>query len=194
MEQSVEIYQPSRLYLRMGWAAIGGSAVCALCGLRAPLALVPGVLCAFTAVLLFWLSARPAIHVAESQVNIGERAIAWPEIREINSSRFVSPLIVKLRLTNARTKVLVYPGTPEHIARLLFQLRKNATSASFDGVAHRDYWTWSAIKEMSGDDSLGTPVRMVSQDEEEEVERMYQKLRGAGSLDPHEDSKASHED
>ena len=90
--------------------------------------------------------------------------------------------------------MLVYPGTPEHIARLLFQLRKNAISASFDGVAHRDYWTWNAIKEMSGDDSLGNPVRMVSQDDEDDVERMYQKLRGVGSLDPHEDTKASHED
>lgn len=194
MEPSAEIYQPSRLYVRVGWAAIGGAAVCALCGVRAPLALIPGGLCAATSVLLFWLALRPRIRIAEGQLNIGERAIAWREIREINSTRFVSPLVVRLRLTNSRRKVLLYPGTPERIARLLFRLRKLSTSATFDGVAYRDYWTWSAIRELSGDESVGSPVRMVSHDDEEEIERMYQKLRGVGPLDPHKDSKAPHED
>ena len=194
MEPSVEIYRPSRLYVRVGWVAAGGAIVCALCGLRAPLAWVPGVLCGITALLLFWLSLRPPIRVADNQLNIGERAIAWREIREVNSTRFVSPLILQLRLTNARSKILLYPGPPERIARLLFRLRKSSAAATFDGVAYRDYWTWSAIREMSGDESVGSPVRMVSQDDEEEIERMFQKLRGVGPLDPHEDSKAPHED
>ena len=38
MEPSVEIYQPSRLYARIGWAALAGSLICILCGFRAPLA------------------------------------------------------------------------------------------------------------------------------------------------------------
>lgn len=193
MESSAEIFQPSRLYVRVGWAAIGGAAVCALCGVRAPLALIPGGLCALTSVALFWLSLRPPIRVTESQLNIGERAIAWREIREINSTRFVSPLLLRLRLTNSRKKVLLFPGTPEHIARLLYRLRKFSSSAVFDGVAHRDYWTWNDIKELSGNDTDASPVRMVSQDDEEEIERMFQKLKGVEPLDPHEDSKA-HED
>ena len=195
MEPSVEIYVPSQLYVRLGWATVGGSVVCALCGLRAPLALIPGGLCGLTAILLFWLSARPAIRVSENYLNIGERTIAWREIREINSSRFVSPLVLKLRLTNARRKLLLYPGTPESIGRLMFQLRKRATGASFDGVAYRDYWTWNAIKELSGEESAASnPVRMVSQEDEDEIERMFQKLRGVGPLDPREDSKTPHED
>lgn len=194
MESSAEVFQTSRLYVRVGWVAIGGAVVCALCGLRAPLALIPGGLCAVTSALLFWLSLRPPIRVTEGQLNIGERAIAWREIREINSTRFISPLILKLRLTNARRKLLLYPGTPEGIARLLFRIRKLSTAASFDGVAYRDYWTWNTIKEMSGDESAGSPVRMVSQDDEEEIERMFQKLKGVEPLDPREDSKAPHED
>jgi hypothetical protein len=197
MEPSVEIFQPSRLYARVGWAALAGSAICVLCGFRAPLAFIPGFLCAITAATLFWLAARPAVRIGETQFNIGERAIAWREVREINSSRFVSPLILRIKLTNSRRKTLIYPGEPERIARLMFQLRKNSHLATFDGVAHRDYWTWTSLAGLGGDNpTLDQPVRMLSQDDEDEVERMYQKLKTVGRLDSRstDSSKTSHED
>jgi dsDNA-specific endonuclease/ATPase MutS2 len=184
MEPGVEIYQPSRLYGRMGWAAVAGSAVCVLCGLRAPLALIPASLCIATAVALFWLAARPPIRLEHSQFSIGERAIAWREVREINSSRFVSPLILNLKLTNARHKLLVYPGDPDRINSLLVQLRKNSHLATFDGVAHRDYWTWSTLINRTNEPpAVEHPVRMLSAEEEEEIERLYQKLKSVGRLD-----------
>ncbi len=197
MEQSVEIYQPSHLYSRVGWVALAGSATCVLCGLRAPLAFIPGVLCAATSAFLFWLASRPAIRVGETQFNIGERAIAWREVVEINSSRFVSPLLLKIKLTNSRRKTLIFPGEPERIARLMFQLRKNSSMASFDGVAHRDYWTWTSLAGLQGG-KTGTdqPVKMVSTDDEEEIEKMFQQLKTEGRLEPRttDSSKASHED
>ena len=187
MEPSVEIYAPSRLYARVGWAALAGAIVCILCGFRAHLAFIPGALCALTAGALFWLSALPRIRVGVTQFHIGERTIAWQEVREINSSRFVSPLILKLKLTNSRRKTLIFHGEPEQIARLMYQLRKNSSWATFDGVAHRDYWTWNDIKEQSGADATNdNPVRMLNQDDENEIERMYQKLKSVGRLDSRE--------
>ena len=184
MEPSVEIYAPSRLYARVGWAALAGAAVCVLCGFRAYLAFIPGLLCALTAAGLFWLSALPRIRIGLTQFHIGERTIAWQEVREINSSRFVSPLILKLKLTNSRRKTLIFPGEPEQIARLMHHLRKYSTRATFDGVAYRDYWTWNDIKEQSGaNGGKGEPVRMLSQDDEDEIERMYHKLKSVGRLD-----------
>ncbi|MBV8707652.1 MAG: hypothetical protein JO182_08940 [Acidobacteriaceae bacterium] len=198
MEPSVEIYTPSRLYARVGWAALAGAIVCTLCGFRAPLAFIPGVLCALTAGGLFRLSALPHIRVGVTQFHIGERTIAWQEVREINSSRFVSPLILKLKLTNSRRRMLIFPGEPEQIARLMYQLRKNSTLATFDGVAHRDYWTWNDIKEQSGAPPTNNdnPVRMLSQNDEDEIERMYQKLKSVGHLDSRkaDSSKDSDED
>lgn len=184
MEPTVETFVPSRLYSRVGWAALAGSVVCVLCGLRAPLAFVPGVLCAGTAAALFWLAARPPVRIGDTQFNIGERAIAWREVREINTSRFVSPLILNLQLTNARHKILIYPGEPERIEKLLFQLRKNSQFATFDGVAYRDYWTWLSMNgPRSETPVLDQPVRMLSPEEEDEIERMYQKLKSVGRLD-----------
>jgi len=184
MEPSVEIFQPSRLYARIGWAALAGSAVCVLCGLRAPLAFIPGFLCAATAGLLFWLASRPPIRIWDTQFNVGERAIAWREVREINSTRILSPLVLKLKLTNSRSRLLVFPGEPERIKRLIYQLRKNSNLATFDGVAYRDYWTWSSLTTIRGDKvNVEQPVRMLSSDDEEEIERLYQKLKTVGRLD-----------
>jgi hypothetical protein len=189
MEPSVEMFVPSRLYSRVGWAALAGALVSVLCGFRAPLAFIPGFLCAGTAGVLFWLAARPPIRIGDSQFNIGERAIAWREVREINSSRFLSPLILKIRLTNSRHVMLFYPGEPERIEQLLFQLRKNSYLASFDGVAYRDYWTWLTLNGSEKDSPvMEQPVRMLSQDEEDEIERLYQKLKTVGRLDSRVDS------
>lgn len=196
MEPCVEIYQPSRLYARAGWAALAGSLVCVLCGFRAPLAFIPAVLCAATGAALFWLSARPAIYIGETQFNIGERAIAWQEVRQINSSRFISPLVLNLKLTNSRTKLLIFPGEPERIDRLMRQLKKRSYLASFDGVAYRDYWTWSSMTALHGENSaMDQPVRMLSTEDEDEIERMYQKLKSVGRLDSRStDSKTPDED
>jgi hypothetical protein len=197
MEPSVEIFVPSRLYSRVGWAALAGSLVSVLCGFRAPLAFIPGVLCVLTAAALFWLAARPPVRIGENQFYIGERCVAWCEVREINSSRFLSPLILKLKLTNSRRKTLIFPGEPERIAQLIDTLRRHSMLASFNGIAYRDYWTWNDVKELSGDHSPDeTPVRMVSSEDEEEIERMFQNLRNCRDLDSHDagQSRASHED
>lgn len=193
---SVDLYLPSRLYARIGWAALAGSAICALCGFRAPLAFIPGILCLATGVVLFWLSKRPPIRLGETQFNVGERAIAWREVREINSSRFISPLILKLKLTNSRHKYLVYPGEPEQIEKLLWQLKKNSFLATFDGVSHRDYWAWAAVAKSGAKHRVpDQPVRMLSAEEEDEIERLYQKLKTVGRLDSRgKDSNPTDED
>jgi hypothetical protein len=192
MEPSVENFAPSRLYARAGWAAVAGVVISVLCGFRAPLAFIPGILCAGTGAVLFWLAARPIIRIKDMQFYIGERCIAWREVREINSSRFLSPLILKIHLTNSRHVRLFYPGEPERIEQLLFQLRKNSHMASFDGVAHRDYWTWLDLNNSEGDKPIAeAPVRMLSTEDEEEIERMYQKLKTVGRLDSRNETTPS---
>ena len=204
MEPNVEIFSPSRQYARVGWAALAGSLVCVLCGFGAPLAFIPALLCASTAAAIFWLAARPPIRLGETQFNIGERTIAWREVREINRSRFnnsgfVSPLVLHLKLTNARYKFLIYPGEPERVERLLKSLRKNAQAATFDGVPYRDYWMWN---DPLGEDerpalppannaAAAPPVHLFSREDEEEIERLYQKLKTVGRLDSRSSSKDS---
>ncbi len=184
MEPGVEIFVPARVYARVGWVTLAGSLLCVLAAVREPFALIPALAFAGGAAALFWLAARPPIRIGETQFNVGERAIAWREIREINRSRFVSPLVLRLRLTNSRQKTLVYPGEPEQVQRLLIELRRNSQLATFDGVTYRDYWTWCTLNAPHGHNPLlEQPVRMFSTEDEAEVERLYQKLKTVGRLD-----------
>jgi hypothetical protein len=194
MEPTAEIYLPSRMYARAGWWGLAGSAVCIVCGLYSPYAFIPGFLCAVTSALLFWLAARPRIAVADLQFTLGNRAIAWREVSELNSSRLLSPLVLYLKLTNERRKLVIYPGDPERIGKLLYQMRKNATFATFDGVSYKDYWTWCSMGVPKNQHpSADQPVRMLSQDDADEVERLYRQLKSVGHLDSRSNSKNDHE-
>lgn len=193
----LETYLPSRLYPRIGWAALGGALVCALCGLRAPLAFIPAVLCAATGLAMFWLYRQPPVRLADTQFNIGIRSIAWREVRQINNPRIYYPLIIDLKLTNNRHKWMIYAGEPEQIDRLMYKLRKGCFMATFDGVSHRDYWAWSDVTPPQPETPAAEqpPVRMVSTEEEDEIERLYQKLKTVGRLDArNSESKTSEED
>ncbi len=194
MEPNVDLYQPSRMFSRAGWAALAGSLVSVLCGLRAPLALIPAFLLLVTAAALWWLATRPTIRISLTQFSIGRRAVAWREVREINS-KFTSPLVLKLKLTNARRKTLVFPGEPERIARLMYQLRRNSYLATFDGVAYRDYWLWSSLTDSDNEENgLGAPVRMLSTEDEQEIERIFQKLKAVDRSDSSKDDATSNKD
>jgi len=200
MEPNVETFVPSRQYARFGWAALAGSLVCVLCGFGAPLAFIPALLCLTTAAAIFWLAARPPIRLGETQFNIGERCIAWREVREVNRSRFngagfISPLVLHLKLTNGRYKLLVFPGDAERVERLGKVLRKNSHLATFDGVPYRDYWMWNDPSPEDERPALppasAPPVHLFSREDEEEIERLYQKLKTVGRLDSRTSSKDS---
>jgi hypothetical protein len=209
MEPCVETFLPSRSYARAGWFTAAGAIALASFGLRSPIFIILGVVFGFISLLLLWLSSRPPIQVGETQFNIGERAIAWREVKEVNRVRILSPLILRIKLTNSRKRTLVYPGEISRVEQLVHLLRKNSHLATFDGVAYRDYWTWSSMAGLRSPKQLGAaptgqkqlqrssleqPVRMISRDEEDEIERMYQKLKAVGSLDIRIDPSNSDED
>jgi|GEM_PF-1343955 len=209
MEPCVETFLPSRWYARTGWFTLAGSAGLAFLGLQAPVFLIPCLVFAVLALFLLWLSSRPSIRVGETQFNIGERAIAWREVKEVNRVRIISPLILRIKLTNSRKKVLIYPGEIGRVEHLVHLLQKNSHLATFDGVAYRDYWTWSSMAGFHGQKQsrsaqsgqkqsqlplLDQPVRMLTTEEEDEIERMYQKLKTVGSLDSRIDPLTSDED
>jgi hypothetical protein len=184
MEPTAEVFAPSRLYARAGWFGLAGAVVCVICGLRAPFAFIPGFLCCVTSACLFLLASRPHVVVGETQFLVGNRAVAWREVREVNTTKLVSPLLLQIKLTNNRKRWLVFPGEPERITKLLYQIRRNSTLATFDGVSHKDYWTWSSMGMLRGTHpSADQPVRMISQDDEEEIERLYRQLKSVGRLD-----------
>jgi hypothetical protein len=183
MEPNSEIFKPWRMYSHAAWAALVGFIVSVGCGVFARLALIPAILLALTGIALFWLATRPVVLISVARFNIGRRAIAWQEICAIHQF-WASPLILRLELTNRRRKLLVYPGEPRRGAELALQLRERAFHATFDGIPFRDYQLWSRLSEKEANElGLQEPVKMVSAEEELEIERLYQTLKVSGKLD-----------
>jgi hypothetical protein len=67
--------------------------------------------------------------------------------------------------------------------------------ASFDGVPYRDFWMWN---DPTGEDerpalppAAAPPVHLFSREDEEEIERLYQKLKTVGRLDSRSSTKES---
>lgn len=208
MEPCVETFAPSRWYARTSVFTAAAAVALTALGLRSPIFYVLAAIVGLSSITLSWLAGRPIIHVGETQFNIGERAIAWREVKEVNRLKGFSPLILRIKLTNSRKKILIYPGEASRVEQLVHLLRKNSHFATFDGVAYRDYWTWSSMTSgLHGSKAPGTapekqprktmmdqPVRMMSSAEEDEIERMYQKLKAVGSLDTRTEPGTSDEE
>src|ERR1035438_10608472 len=96
-------YLPARHYL---WFAIAALALAGFSTWRAlawapnswpgmVLAFLPAVLFVLTASLLLVLAFRPPIEVHEGYLSIGRRAIPWMDIRRLDRTGWVSPLVVR---------------------------------------------------------------------------------------------------
>lgn len=113
---------------------------------------------------------------------LGKRAIPWSDIRRVDRTGWVSPLVVHLTLTDNRHILLIYPGGKKASNSLLLNLRRGAIEALLDGRT----WTevWGEVPPRPEHKPLPSPrYRLLNEDDEAEVERLYQRLKTVGNLD-----------
>ena len=103
-------YSPSRFCLSSGLVALGLAAFTSWVGLQHPTAWIATVLFGIPAVILLILAFQPPIEVYEHHLVLGRRIIPWSEIRRLDRTSWMTPLIVNLTLTGERRVILVYPG------------------------------------------------------------------------------------
>ena len=103
-------------------------------------AFIPAVLFLLTAVLLFVMAFRPAIEIHEGYLAIGKRIVAWMDIRRLDRTGWISPLIVRVTLFDDSRVLLVYPGDLDSCNSLLRHLRRLSRDALIDGIPYRQYW------------------------------------------------------
>lgn len=170
---------------------------------------IPAALFALTGLALYYLASRPAVEIHEHWLRIGNEMIPWQDIRRLDRTRWSSPLAVYLTLIDDRRIALLYPGDGDSCSELLRFLRRNSREALIDGVPYRQFWgeVLPAVKEQrnggsgSSNVSVATSTttaaatgnvpkyRIVRPEEEEEIERMLQRLKTVGNID----SKSSDE-
>jgi hypothetical protein len=159
--------------------------LCAWFGTTATLAFVPAGALLLAAAFLFAMGFRPAIEIHEGYVSIGKRIIPWMDIRRLDRTGWVSPLlIVRITLFDDSRMVLVYPGDLDSCNSLLRHLRRLSRDALIDGIPYRQFW--GELLAPGAADRKQTPpprYRLLRPEDEAEVERLYQRLKTVGNLD-----------
>jgi hypothetical protein len=176
-------YGPARHYLSFGIMALALAAFSGWLGLEWAPAFVPAGLFLLSSGLLLVLALRPAIEIHEEYLAIGKRRVLWMDIRRLDRTGWISPLIVRLTMFDDSRLLVVYPGDLDGCNSLLRNLRRLSRDALIDGVPYRQYWG-EALNPGPDRRQLPSPrYRLLRAEDEAEVEKLYQRLKTVGHLD-----------
>jgi hypothetical protein len=185
-------YRPSRNYLTAGLVAIAMAALSAWLATQWTVSIVPAVLFCVSAGLLLFLAFRPPVEIHPQQLRIGTRVIPWGDIQAVDVTGWTSPLILLLTLADRSRLLLIYPGDLDTSMSLLRQIRKMSHAALIDGVPYAEFWGAAQSNVTTSRKRLPAPrYPVLRQEDEEEVERLYQRLKTVGHLDPKSGSEES---
>src|SRR4051794_20295696 len=178
-------FLPARHYHWIGIAVVvlAGLAAWGATAFSLPIFYVPATVCLLGAALLLFLAFRPAIEIHEGYLSIGSRIIPWMDIRRLDRTGWISPLIVRVTLFDDSRLLLVFPGDLDSCNSLLRHLRRLSRDALIDGIPYRQYW--GELLAAGGERKQTPPprYRILRPEDEAEVERLYQRLKTVGNLD-----------
>jgi hypothetical protein len=177
-------YLPARYYLYFGIVALALGIFSAWLGMGWAPAFVPSALFVLTAALMIALAVRPVIEVQDPYLRVGKRMIPWIDVRRVDRTGWLSPLAVRLTLYDDSRVLLIYPGDLESCKGLLRTLRRMSRDALIDGIPYRQYWG-EMLSSNNERRQLPAPrYRVLRPEDELEIERLYQRLKTVGHLDP----------
>jgi hypothetical protein len=171
--------------------AIVGTAFSAWTALHWPSTWLAAGLFGATSIALIALLTQPSIEIHETHLRLGKRVIFWRDIRRLDQTGWIAPLVVSLTLSNDRRVILLYAGDLDSSTSLLRHLRRYSSNALLDGIPYRQAWgetektsELGRIPETERRSSPPTVHRpLLRPEEEEEIEKMFQRLKSVGRLD-----------
>ncbi len=175
-------FHPARTYYTLAAVALGLGAFSVWWARTWLLAAVPAALFFLTSALVLWLATRPVIEVSEEGLRIGNEFIRWQDVRRVDQTGWIAPLVAYLTLAGKRRIRIIYPGETVHSNRLLRLIQQHSTQAMINGVPWRQIFGDAAPRQAV--QPAPERPRILREEDEAEVERLYQKLRSAGRLDP----------
>lgn len=182
-------YTPSRQYMQAGVLALVLAVITGGLGLQWPLIAVASALFFLSSAFVLWLALRPAVEIGESHLKIGGREIAWSEIRRVDRTGWVSPLALNLTLADEERILVIYPGSLDNATRLLQQVRRMSREAMIDGMPYRQFWGEPAQVSSARKVLPAPKYQLLTKEDEDEVERLFQRLKTVGHIDPKNNSE-----
>jgi hypothetical protein len=160
-----------------------GSAFCAWVSVQWGLSwIIASVMFGLTSLVTVALILRPPIEIHETHLQLGRRMIFWTEIRRLDRTGWTIPLLVRLTLSDGSEVVVLHPGDAESSTSLLRHLCRYCRVALLDGVPYEQFWGPPTVARKQ----LPPPpprYPLLRPEDEEEVERMFQRLKTAGRID-----------
>lgn len=182
MSRALARYIPSRRYASLTLVALSGAGLSAWIGQHwAPSWIAAGLFIA-SAIAMAIVAFRPAIEIHETHLAIGRRLLPWTEIRRVDQTGWTAPLAVHLTLLSGERMVLFYPGDLDACGSLLRHIRRYSRSALLDGVPYRQFWGEPPVAVKAARETV-QKYPVLPPEEEEEIERMLQRLRTVGHID-----------
>ncbi len=156
-------------------------------GLRWTPCWIAAAMFAVSAIVLALVTFRPVIEIRETHLIIGRMAIPWAEVQRVDQTGWTVPLAVRLRLLGGHQFMLLYPGDADSSSSLLRHLRRFSREAMLDGIPYREFWGEppAAGPKQPARTPVDAPARypLLRPEDEEEVERMFQRLKSVGHLE-----------
>ncbi len=176
-------YLPARHYLWFGISAVVLAGFSGWLGWGWAPAFIPAGLFLLTAAGLFVMAFHPSIEIHEGYLAVGKRRIPWIDIRRLDRTGWISPLILRLTLYDDTRLLLVYPGDLDSCNSLLRHLRRFSSDALIDGIPYRQYWGELLTPGTERKQVPPPRYQVLRPEDEAEVERLYQRLKTVGNLD-----------
>jgi hypothetical protein len=175
-------FAPSRLYLMAAACALGFAAFSGWCAMSWLPALLPCALLLASAAMVLYLGLQPVIECHKLHLKIGPRRLAWSDIRRVDQTGWIAPLVAYLTLVDGTKIRLIYPGDAATANRLMSRLQQSSTQALINGVPWRQIF---GEPETEAEPAARAPLpspryRILTEADEADVERLYHQLRTAG--------------
>lgn len=174
-------FAPSKHFVYMGIVAVVLGFMSGWVAWQWTPAIVPAALFFASALFLFWLSLHPIIEVTDRELRVGSRLIPWSSITRIETTGWLTPLVIKLHTDERRRIVVVYAGDLESSGRLKEMICNCAPHALLDGAPQRQRQAIISVRNGTTSEVERHPI--LTFEDEAEVERMFQRLREVGNLD-----------
>jgi hypothetical protein len=150
-----------------------------------PPAYLAAILFFLTAAALFYLAGRPAIELHDLHLLIGRRRVRWMDIRRLDRASWRSPLMVRITLFDNSRVFMIYPGDIDSANSLWRHLSRYAHEAAIVGVPNAPVRNEGPTGFSESKKRIeSSRYRLLSPEDEAEVERLYQRLKAVRRLDP----------
>jgi hypothetical protein len=140
MSSLIARYNRAPHYAWLAAIAAVGALASAWMGMHWSACFIAATLFALSAAAVGILAVQPSVEIFEQHLAIGRWKVPWSQIREVDHSGWLVPLVVRLTLEQGERKLLLFPGDKESGTALLRLIRRMSCDARLDGLTYMEFW------------------------------------------------------